>query len=150
MTAHLNRARRAAPVFLGALTLACVVVLFVWDAFPRLFPIRAHDFLAALPLALIAVAYLIYQALRRPGVAELFKAVLLATAFLLWAANQFWPEAAHATLCNDTAIGLFVLDVFLVTVGWPVSSPDESFAESYVEPTAARFSDKGGSREGHV
>jgi hypothetical protein len=148
MKAHLDRARRAAPVFIGSVALASVVVLFVWDAFPRLFPIRAHDFLGALPLALIAIAYLIYQTIRRPGVAELFKAVLLAIAFLLWAGNQFWPEAAHATLFNDTAIGLFVFDVFLVMVGWPVSSPDESFAESYVEPTDGEFSDKGGPRGG--
>ena len=82
--------------------------------------------------------------------AELSKAVLLAIAFFLWAANQFWPEAAHATLFNDTAIGLFALDVFLVIVAWPASSPDESFAEIYVEPTDGEFSDKGGSREGHV
>ncbi len=63
----------------------------------------------------------------------MFKAVLLAAAFLFWAANQFWPEAARATLYNDLAVALFVLDVFFVMVGWPSSSPDESFAESYSE-----------------
>jgi hypothetical protein len=149
MKGHLDRAHRAAPVFLGAVALASVVLLFVWDARPGLFPIRAHDFLGALPLALIAVAYLIYQTIRRPGVAELLKAVLLAIAFFLWAANQFWPQAAHATFFNDSAIGLFVLDVFLVIVGWPGSSPDESFAEIYVEPADDEFSDKGGPQEGH-
>lgn len=128
---HLDRAHRATPVFFGVVTLASVLVLFVWDAFPRLFPARAHDVLGALPLALIAFAYLAYQTIRRPGPAELFKAILLAIAFFLWAANQFWPEAARATLFNDLAIALFVLDVFLVMVGWPASSPDESFAESY-------------------
>ena len=116
------------------MTLACVVVLLVWDAVPTFFPSGAHDVLGALPLALIAFAYLVYQAVRRPVAAELFKAVLLAIAFLLWAANQFWPDAAHATLFNDLAIGLFVLDVFLVMAGWPAGSPDESFAESYLEP----------------
>jgi hypothetical protein len=30
---------------------------------------------------------------------------------------------------------LFVLDVFFVIAGWPATSPDESFAESYIEPT---------------
>lgn len=114
--------------------MASVLVLFVWDALPGLFPARAHDILGALPLALIALAYLVYQTIRRPGPAELFKAILLAIAFLLWAANQFWPEAARATLYNDLAIALFVLDVFLVIVGWPASSPDESFAESYNDP----------------
>jgi hypothetical protein len=113
--------------------MASVLVLFAWDTFPGRFPGRAHDLLGALPLALIAFTYLIYQAIRRPGRAELFKAILLAIAFLLWAANQFWPESPRATLYNDLAIGLFVLDVFLVIVGWPATSPDESFAEAYKE-----------------
>jgi hypothetical protein len=132
MRAHIDRVHRA-PVLLGVFALASVVPLLLWDAHPGLFP-RSHDFLGALPLALIAVAYLVYQAIRRPGPAELFKAVLLAIAFLLWAANQFWPEIACATLLNDLAIALFVLDVFFVIVGWPASSPDESFAESYTGP----------------
>lgn len=134
MNAHLDRAHRAAPVALGILTLLSVVVLLLWDLRPALFPARAHDLLGALPLALIAVAYLVYQSIRRPGPAELFKAVLLATAFLLWAGNQYWSTASWSTLLNDLAIALFVLDVFFVLIGWPASSPDESFAETYVDP----------------
>ena len=61
---------------------------------------------------------------------EMVKAVMLALAFLFWAANQLWPDLPQATLFNDIAIALFVLDVFLVIVGWPATSPDESFAES--------------------
>jgi hypothetical protein len=34
-------------------------------------------------------------------------------------------------LFNDIAVALFVLDVFFVIAGWPSSSPDESFAETY-------------------
>jgi hypothetical protein len=102
-----------------------------WDAFPKLFPAGAHEILGALPLALIAVAYLIYQTAHRPARLEVVKATMLAAAFLFWAANQFWPERAQATLFNDIAIGLFVLDVYLVMIGWPASSPDESFAETY-------------------
>src|SRR5579872_6428387 len=134
MRARLDRAHRAMPVILGTMTLILVVVLLVWDAFPKLFPPSAHDSLGALPLALIAVAYLVYETVRRPGRAELLKSVLLAIAFLLWAANQYWPDIPQATLLNDLAIALFVFDVFLVMIGWPASSPDESFAESYVEP----------------
>jgi len=134
MKAHLDWAHRALPVFLGAFTLASVVVLLAWDLFPGRFPAHAHDLLGAIPLALIAVAYLAYQTVRRPGRAELLKAVLLAAAFLLWAGNQLWPLAACSTLLNDLAIALFVLDVFFVLIGWPATSPDESFGESYVEP----------------
>jgi hypothetical protein len=127
---RLDRAHRALPVLLGALTLVSVLVLFLWDAFPRLFSARAHDLLGALPLALIAMAYLAYQAVHRPARLELVKATLLVVAFLFWAANQAWPDSPRSTLFNDLAIALFVLDVFLVIVGWPASSPDESFAET--------------------
>ncbi len=47
---------------------------------------------------------------------EMAKAIMLAAAFLFWAANQFWPSLPEATLFNDIAIALFVLDVFLVIV----------------------------------
>jgi hypothetical protein len=66
MFKRLDRAHRALPVVLGALTLVSVSVLFVWDADPSLFPSRAHDLLAAFPLALIAIAYLAYQTAHRP------------------------------------------------------------------------------------
>ena len=130
MHTRLDRAHRAAPVVLGLLALGGVGVLFLWDAFPGLFPGRAHDSLGAFPLALIALAYLLYERARRPAFREWVKAILLAAAFLFWAANQLWPEARRAVLWNDIAIALFVLDVFLVMVGWPAASADESFAET--------------------
>ena len=131
MYRRLDRAHRAVPVLLGAATLAGVAVLFAWDAFPRLFPAGSHDVLAAFPLVAIALAYLSYQIAHRPARMEFAKAAMLALAFLFWAANQLWPNLPQATLFNDIAIGLFVLDVFLVIIGWPATSPDESFAETY-------------------
>jgi hypothetical protein len=131
MYIRLDRGQRALPVILGVVTLASVVLLFAWDIAPRIFPPRAHDFLAAFPLAMISFAYLGYQAAHRPARLEVVKAILLAVAFLFWAANQFWPNLPQATLFNDIAIALFVLDVFLVMIGWPGTSPDESFAETY-------------------
>jgi hypothetical protein len=127
---RLDRAHRALPATIGASSLAIVAVLLAWNALPTLFPPRAHDYLGALPLVLIAVAYLAYQVVHRPSRLELVKAVLLAVAFLFWAANQLWPDSRLATLFNDIAIALFVLDVFLVIIGWPASTPDESFAET--------------------
>lgn len=138
MFTRLNWAQRIIPAVLGFVTLLGVVVLLAWDAFPRLFPVRSHDFLAAFPLTLIAVAYLAYQAAHKPAPKELLKAILLAVAFLLWAANQFWPNLPQATLFNDFAIALFVLDVFLVMIGWPATSPDESFAETFEMPVEKR------------
>jgi uncharacterized membrane protein len=123
---------------LGVVTLASVGVLFVWDAYPGLFPAGAHEVLSAFPLAMIALAYLVYQTAHRPARMEVVKAIMLAAAFLFWAANQFWPGLPQATLFNDVAIALFVLDVFLVMVGWPSTSPDEAFAETYAAPTKKR------------
>jgi hypothetical protein len=123
------------PVILGAVTLAGVAVLLLWDAAPALFPARAHDLLGAFPLAMIAVAYLVHQTVHRPSPKEWLKAILLAIAFLFWAANQCWPNPHQATVFNDLAIALFVLDVFLVLVGWPSASPGESFAETYAKPS---------------
>jgi len=126
---RLDRTHRALPVILGVAALASVGVLFAWDVFPHLFAARAHDYLAAFPLALIAFAYLAYQSAHRPAFLEVVKAILLAVAFLFWAANQFWPALPQATVFNHIAIALFVLDVVLVMIGWPPTSPDESFAE---------------------
>jgi hypothetical protein len=134
MYIRLDRAHRVLPVILGAVTLADVGVLLVWDAFPELFPSRSHDVLAAFSLATIAFAYLVYQVLHRPARKEFVKAIMLAVAFLFWAANQYWPDSHLATLFNDIAIALFVLDVFLVIIGWPPTSHDASFAETYGEP----------------
>lgn len=123
------------PLRLGQLTLVSVLLLIVWDAYPRAFPAGAHDLLGALPLALIALTYLLYQGLRRPRPAELLKAMVLAAAFLLWAANQLWPKASAATLLNDLAIALFVIDVFLVVAGWPAEGRRESLTETCHEAT---------------
>jgi uncharacterized membrane protein len=131
MYIRLSRLRRSLPVTLGVVTLAGVGVLLLWDLAPGLFPARAHNVLAAFPLMMIAVAYVGYVMAHRPAPRELVKAALLAAAFLFWAANQLWPNLPQATLFNDIAIALFVLDVFLVMIGWPPTSPDESFAESY-------------------
>jgi len=97
---------------LGAITLLAIAGLLLWDFSPGLFPARAHDTLGAVPLALIAIAWLVFKAADRRS--ELVKSILLAAAFLFWAANQFWPNSREATLFNDIAIALFVLDLFLM------------------------------------
>lgn len=135
MYQRLDRAHRAIPVILGVITLLCVAMLFAWDIYPALFAVKTHLLIEAASLASIALAYLVYQSAHRPAPREWVKAILLATAFLFWAANQVWPNQRQAILFNDVAIALFVLDVFLVMIGWPATSPDESFAESYIKPS---------------
>jgi hypothetical protein len=130
MLNRLRRSQRFFPVILGIVTLAGVAALLVWDAQPGLFPAGSHDFFAAFTLGMIALAYLVYQIVHRPAALEFAKAIMLAAAFLFWAANQFWPKLPQAALFNDIAIALFVLDVFLVIVGWPRTSADSAFAET--------------------
>jgi hypothetical protein len=129
--------QRFFALLLGALTLAGVVLLFADDAAPQRFPAESHAMLAGFALAAIAVAYLIFQFGRRDarsdtriGAGGAAKALLLAAAFLFWAANQLWPNLPQAGLFNDIAIGLFVLDVFLAMAGWPAESSDGVLAGS--------------------
>ena len=117
-----DRIRRLIPLSLGVATLGGVGLLFLEDAVPRLFPTGSHIVFSAFPLAMIALAYVVFQLAHRRAAMELAKALLVAAAFLFWAANQFWPDRPAASLCNDIAIGLFVLDVFLVIVGRPAGS----------------------------
>jgi hypothetical protein len=123
MSIGIARDRRLLPVVMCFVTLVSAGVLLLSDFLPRLFSARTHDFLAAFPLALIACTCLVYEAVRRPAPSELIKAILLACAFLFWAANQFWPALPQSTLFNDIAIALFVFDVFLAMVGRPVQIP---------------------------
>jgi hypothetical protein len=121
---------RIVPLALGVFTLAAVALLLVEDAVPRLFSARSHEFLAAFSLATIAFAYLGFQLAHRRSLIDLAKPILLAAAFLFWAANQFWPNLPQAGLFNDIAIALFVLDVFLVIALKPATSTACEFVES--------------------
>ena len=56
---------RAASRTLALVTILTLVPLLAWDASPQAFPARAHDALAAIPLALIAVACLVHPIVRR-------------------------------------------------------------------------------------
>jgi hypothetical protein len=111
--------RRILPMLLGVITLGTAAWLLIEDASPRPFSARSHEVLAAFSLAAIACAYLLHQLARRVEPMEMAKSILLAAAFMFWAANQYWPGLPQAALLNDIAIGLFVLDVFLVIAGWP-------------------------------
>src|SRR5262245_41772927 len=53
MNKRLDRAHRAIPLILGVVTLFSVGMLLAWHVNPKFFPPRAHDFLAAFPLAMI-------------------------------------------------------------------------------------------------
>jgi hypothetical protein len=138
MQTRLDRGHRALPVILGVIALSAAAILIAWDMDPALLARKPHALIEAVSLAMIAVAYLVYQSARRPSSGEWVKTVLLACAFFFWAANQVWPNPRQASVLNDLAIALFVLDVFLVMIGWPPTSQDESFAESYPKSRTSR------------
>jgi hypothetical protein len=128
-------------VTFGALTIACVAALLMWNVVPLAFPIGAHALLGSLPLAMIAIALLIYQVARRPPRRELLRALIAAAAFACWAANQLLSDIPQALLLNDMAIALFVLDVFLLIVSAPPVWPAEDmliarFAQGPTAPQA--------------
>jgi hypothetical protein len=116
MHSRFARAHRAVSVTFAVAAVAGSGILLTSDALPQGFPGTPHAFLAAVPLAMIAVAYLVYQGAHRRPFRDWVKAGMLAAAFFFWAANQLWPDSSRAILFNDIAIGLFILDVFLVMI----------------------------------
>jgi hypothetical protein len=123
---------------IALVTVLTLLPLLAWDASPQAFPARAHDALAAIPLALIAVACLAHPIFRRAHRLEVAKACLLAAAFLFWAANQWWPEPPRSTLFNDLAVALFVIDVFLAIFGWPAARSQPPAAHPTETPSTNR------------
>jgi hypothetical protein len=123
---------------IALVTVLTLVPLLAWDASPQAFPARAHDALAAIPLALIAMACLVHPVVRRAHGPEVAKACLLAAAFLFWAANQWWPEHPLSTLFNDLAVALFVIDVFLAILGWPAAGPQVPAGRPTEKPSTNR------------
>ena len=129
-----RRAQRAIPTILGAVNSSMLPSCWCGTHFRRFFPLAATTFW--LPFAGRDCARIHHVSVGAPPRAGFVKAALLAAAFLFWAANQFWPDSKQATLWNYVAIALFVLDVFLVMIGWPAASGDESFAQTHAAEVA--------------
>lgn len=92
------------------LALAAGVVLLLCDLFLTAFP---HAPISAAPLLFIGVAYLGFQMIIRPTPLDLFKALIVSSAFLLWGVDQLLPASWLATTLGDVVITLYVVDL-----GW--------------------------------
>lgn len=112
-----RRALHCVPLLLAVLSLAGVVALLAWDIHPQFLPTISHALLGAFPLSMIGFAWLARHAAQGASFSEWVKAALLAAAFFFWAANQCLREMRAATICNDIAIALFVLDLVWVIAG---------------------------------
>ena len=75
-------------------------------------PAWAHAWLGSLPLALAGMAYLSLQLRLRPKRRTLFKRLLLAVTFLLWAVDQVLPAGRIAMLIGDVVVSAYVLDLY--------------------------------------
>jgi hypothetical protein len=73
----------------------------------------AHAPISAVPLLLIGLAALGFQFVIRPNLLDLFKAMIVSTAFLLWGTDQLLPAGWLATAVGDLVIVLYVIDL-----GW--------------------------------
>lgn len=90
----------------------------------------AHAPISAIPLLLIGVASLCFQIVIRPKFLDLFKAILVSAAFLLWGLVQLLPVGWLATILGDVVIVLYVLDLGWMMVdrlkqGWHSSPRQE-------------------------
>lgn len=91
--------------------------LLLGDLAPQMFIGVPHAPVSAAPLLLIGVASLGFQILTRPRPLEVFKALLVSLAFILWGIDQMLPPAWLTTLISDVVIVLYVIDL-----GWMIGS----------------------------
>ena len=94
----------------GALVFAVVLPLSNLPATPA----WAHAWLGSLPLALVGIAYLSLQLRLRPDRRTLFRRLLLAATFLLWAVDQVLPPGRIAMLIGDLVVSAYVLDLYWI------------------------------------
>jgi hypothetical protein len=74
-----------------------------------------HSYLSSVPLALAGIAYAILQLRAGPPRGTLFKRLLLAATFVVWALDQLLPSGRLATLIGDMVIAAYVLDLYWIT-----------------------------------
>jgi len=107
-------------VFTGLLLVLALFAgggLLLSDLAPQAFVGLPHAPVSAAPLLLIGAASLGFQVLTRPKPLELFKALLVSLAFILWGVDQMLPPGWLTTTAGDVVIVLYVIDL-----GWIMGS----------------------------
>jgi len=99
--------------FIGALAvLAGIVLLIVDSPISTILPIPISRAVAeAMPLLLVGIAYLAWQAVERPPIVELIKQILLGAAFVLWAVSLLMPRGRCSTFVGAMVIAIYVFDL---------------------------------------
>src|SRR5271170_2946519 len=114
MTPTVNTSARAVNAA-GVRTLMMVALAFAGILLLSnvpLIPDRLHAYLSSVPLAIAGIGYAILQFRAAPPRATLYKRLLLATTFVIWAVDQLLPPGWLATLIGDVVIAAYVLDLF--------------------------------------
>ena len=110
-----------------ATSLAAGIILLLSDVFST--PLL-HAPVSAAPLLLIGSTYLAFQALIRPNPLDLFKALIVSAAFLLWGIDQLLPTGLFATILGDVVIVLYVIDL-----GWMMADRlKQEWKKHYAKP----------------
>lgn len=90
--------------------LACAGILLLSNV--HFISERLHAYLSSVPLALAGMGYAILQLRAGPPRGTLFKRLLLAATFIIWAVDQLLPSGRLATVIGDAVIAAYVLDLF--------------------------------------
>ncbi len=104
------------PITWGILILALIMgaSLLASDTFATRLP---HVPISSAPLLLIGVAYLAFQVLIRASLLDLFKALIVSSAFIFWGIDQLLPQGWFATTLGDVVIVLYVIDLGWIMMG---------------------------------
>jgi hypothetical protein len=97
---------------LSTCALLCSALLLLSNL--QFLPAWTHAWLGSLPLALAGAAYALLQIRLRPNRRTLFKRLLLAGTFLLWAIDQLLPPGRFAMVLGDIVVAAYVLDLFWI------------------------------------
>ena len=92
------------------IALACAAILLLSNVQGT--PDRLHAYLSSAPLAIAGVTYAILQLRAGARGRTLYKRLLLAGTFVIWAVDQLLPSGRLATLIGDVVIAAYVLDLF--------------------------------------
>jgi len=74
-----------------------------------------HSYLSSIPLAIAGIGYAILQLRAGTSRGTLFKRLLLAATFVIWAVDQLLPSGRLATVVGDMVIAAYVLDLYWIT-----------------------------------
>src|SRR5580704_7905276 len=98
-------------LFLARCALISAAVLVIANQFV---PANVHAYLGSFPLALAGIGYSLLQIHLRPPRPTLWKRLVLAAAFLLWAVVQFLPPGPLNVFLGDVVIAAYVVDLLLM------------------------------------